>query len=87
MNGVKVQRSKGRLQKCYIFLETNSSLVPEILWNVHMLQRYEKFGCKISLKVNFSHSCLALFPDNLGTVIEGHDDGFHKGINKIKQSK
>lgn len=45
-----------------------------------MLMAYQKFGCRMSLKMHFLHSHLDFFPANLGSVSDEHGERFHQDI-------
>ena len=47
----------------------------------NMLKSYERMGCRMSLKIHFSHSRLDFFPANLGAVSEEHSEHFHQQIS------
>jgi hypothetical protein len=42
-----------------------------------LLDSYQVLGCNMSLKVQFLHSHLDFFPDNLGTVSDELGERFH----------
>ena len=50
-----------------------------------LIENFRKLGCCISLKVNFLHSHLYIFPENLGDVSEEHGERFHQGIATMKR--
>jgi hypothetical protein len=45
-----------------------------------LLQSYEAMGCNMSLKIQFLHSYLDFFPQNLGVVNDEHGERFHQDI-------
>ena len=47
----------------------------------NMLKSFERMGCRMSLKIHFSHSHLDFFPANLGAVSEEHGEQFHQQIS------
>lgn len=48
-----------------------------------MLAAYEAQGCKMSLKVNFLHSHIKYFPENLGAYSEKQGERFHQDVRDI----
>lgn len=50
-----------------------------------MLAAYEAQGCKLSLKVNFLHSYIDYFPENLGAFSEEQDEKFHQDVRDIER--
>ena len=50
-----------------------------------MLQAYQDLGCRTSLKIQFLHSHLDFFPDNLGDVSDEHGERFHQDISVIEK--
>jgi hypothetical protein len=51
-----------------------------------VLNAYQTMGCNMSLKINFLHCHLDIFPPNLGTVSDEHGERFHQDIyNKEKR--
>ena len=48
----------------------------------NMLQKFQKLGYLMSLKVHFLHSHLDYFPKNLGAVNEEMGEGFHQDIKE-----
>ena len=50
-----------------------------------MLQACQDLGCRMSLKINFLHSHLDFFPDNLGDVSDEHGERFHQDISVIEK--
>ncbi|GBN59248.1 hypothetical protein AVEN_150682-1 [Araneus ventricosus] len=49
-----------------------------------MLTAYEAQGCKMSLKVNFLHSHIDYFPENLGAYSEEQGERFHQDVRDIE---
>ena len=52
----------------------------------NMLNNFQKFGCRMSIKVLFLHSHLDFFPSNLSAVSEKQGERFHKDL-KIKETR
>lgn len=46
---------------------------------------YKTMKCNMSLKINFLHSHLDFFPENLGAVSEEHGESFHQDISTMKK--
>jgi hypothetical protein len=46
----------------------------------NLLQAYQNLGCNMSLKIQFLHSHLDFFPDNLGHVSDKHGERFHQDV-------
>ena len=51
----------------------------------NLIKSYEKLGCRMSLKLNFLHSHLDFFRDNLGNVSEEHGERFHQDIQVMEK--
>ena len=51
----------------------------------NLLRNYNIMGCKISLKVDFLHSHLSFFYENLGAVSDEHGERFHQDIVIIEK--
>ena len=51
----------------------------------NLIERYEKFGCRMSLKFHFLHSHLDFFRDNLGNVSKENSERFHQDIQVIEK--
>jgi hypothetical protein len=51
----------------------------------NMLQKYQKLGCNMSLKIHFLHSHLDYFPENLGSVSEEQGERFHQDIKEMEK--
>ena len=49
-----------------------------------MLVAYQKFKCRMPLKIHFLQSHLDLFPDNLGDISDEHDEKFYQDISDIE---
>jgi len=49
------------------------------------LQKYQKLGCNLSLKIHFLHSNLDFFPDNCGAVSDEHGERFHQDISLMEK--
>ncbi|KRZ05510.1 hypothetical protein T11_3579 [Trichinella zimbabwensis] len=50
-----------------------------------MLEKFEKLGCNMNLKLHFLHSHLDFFPQNLGDVSEEQGERFHQDIKQMEQ--
>ena len=50
-----------------------------------MIDKYEKMGCRMSLKLHYVHSHLDFFGQNLGDVSEEHGERFHQDIAQMEQ--
>ena len=51
----------------------------------HLIESYEKLGCRMSLKLHFLHSHLNFFQDNLGNVSEEHGERLHQDIQVMEK--
>ena len=49
-----------------------------------MLACFEAFGCRMSLKVHFSHARLDYFLLNLGDMNDEHGERFHQDIKSME---
>jgi len=49
------------------------------------LQRYQKLGCNVSLKIHFLHSHLDFFPESCGAVSDEHGELFHQDISSMEK--
>ena len=71
-------------QVCTNFLGNVRSEYYEDL--VHdMLALYQKFGCRMSLKLHFLDSHLDFFPANCGKFSDEHGERFHQDMSVIEQ--
>ena len=50
----------------------------------NMLQKFEKLGCLMSLKLHFLKSHLDFFPENLGAVSDEQGERFHQDIRVME---
>jgi hypothetical protein len=50
-----------------------------------LLQRFQKMGSRMSLKIHFLHSHLDFFPSNLGDVSDEHGERFHQDISLMEK--
>ncbi|UYV81545.1 hypothetical protein LAZ67_20001494 [Cordylochernes scorpioides] len=50
-----------------------------------LLLSYKALGCNMSLKIQFLHSHLDFFPDNLGAVSDEHGERFHQDISSMEK--
>ncbi|KRZ00058.1 hypothetical protein T11_11491 [Trichinella zimbabwensis] len=50
-----------------------------------MLEKFEKLGCNISLKLHFLHPHLDFLPQNLRDVSEEQGERFHQDIKQMKK--
>ena len=48
-------------------------------------QSYQKFGCNMSLKIQFLHSHLDFFPENCDGVCDEHVECFHQDISSMEK--
>ncbi|GBM61396.1 hypothetical protein AVEN_70760-1 [Araneus ventricosus] len=72
-------------QVCTNFLRNIRSEYYEDL--VHdMLARYQKFGCRMFLKLHFPDSHLDFFPANCGEFSVEHGERLHQDMSVIEQS-
>lgn len=88
MKDNEFERTLGRVEKrawtsfvalCQHFLgnhksQNYKSIVEEFL------NAYAEMGCKLSIKINFIHSHLDFFPDNLGQLSDEQGERFHREI-------
>ena len=51
----------------------------------NMLQKFQKLGCNMSVKVHFLHCHLDLFPENFGCVSEEQGERFHQDIKEMEK--
>ena len=51
----------------------------------NMLQKFEKLGCLMSLKLHFLKSHLDFFPPNLGAVSDEQGERFHQDIRVMER--
>jgi len=51
----------------------------------NFLQRYQKLGCNMSLKIHFLHSHLEFFPKNCGAVRDQHGERSRQDISSMKK--
>ena len=51
----------------------------------NMLQKFQKQGCLMSIKLHFLHSHLEHFPENLGDYSEEQGEGFHQDIKEMER--
>ena len=49
-----------------------------------MLNAYSKLGCNMSVKVDFLHSHLDYFSENLGECSEKHGESFRQNIKNFE---
>jgi hypothetical protein len=61
----------------YVKAENYKELVEDLL------NAYQSMGCKVSLKIHFSHSHLDFFLLNLGVVSNKHWEWFHQDISTM----
>ena len=66
------------------FLGNRRALNYEELVN-NLLQRYQKLGCNMSLKIHFLQSHLDFFPENCGVVSDEHGERFHQDISSMEK--
>ena len=50
-----------------------------------LLAAYKEMGCRMSLKMNFVHSHLDFFPENLGAVSDEQGERFHQDIQATEE--
>ncbi|UYV70672.1 hypothetical protein LAZ67_8000236 [Cordylochernes scorpioides] len=62
-----------------VMAEDYSDLVNELLFS------YKTLECYMSLKIQFLHSHLDFFPDNLGAVGNEHGERFHQDISSMEK--
>ncbi len=68
---------------CANFLENNKShAYKDGVEN--LLDAYKEMECRMSLKMNFLHSHLDLFPENLGSVSVEQGERFHQDIQTME---
>ena len=60
-------------------LENYLQLVNDMLSNLKLL------GCNMSIKLNYLHSHLDRFPENLGDYSEEQGERFHQGIRTMEE--
>ena len=51
----------------------------------NLIESYEKRGCRMSLKLQFLHSHLDFFRDNLENVSEEYGERFHQDIQVMEK--
>ena len=49
------------------------------------LQKYQKLGLNMSLKIHFLHLHLDFFPENCGAVSDEHGECFHQDISSMEK--
>ena len=50
-----------------------------------MLKKYQKLGCRMSLKIHFLHSHLDFSPKLLGDFSDEHGERFHQDIAEMER--
>ena len=50
----------------------------------NMIEAFRRLGSRKSLKLDFLHSHLKFFPDNLGAVSDEHGERFHQDIAVVE---
>ena len=84
LNETELAPWKSFKQVCLNFLDLHKSddfedVVANLLLNYHIM------GYKMSFKVHFLHSHLLLFHENLGVVLDEHNERFHQDIAVIEK--
>ena len=51
----------------------------------NLIKSYEKFGCRMFLKLHFLHYYVDFFRDNLGNVSEERGERFHQDIQVMEK--
>lgn len=51
----------------------------------NVFDSFRDLGCNTNIKVNYLHSQLSYFPENLGNISEEQDERFHQDMNRIKK--
>jgi hypothetical protein len=51
----------------------------------HMLEKFKILGCNMSVKLQFLHSHIDYFPENLGKVSEEQKERFHQDIKEMEK--
>lgn len=52
---------------------------------MHRLDKFEPMSCSMRIKINFFHSHVDCFPENLGQVSEEEAIRFHQNIKNMKR--